>query len=253
MKNKNVRLILFFLLLILLTAAAFFLEDRTAKKKVPVFLERADIKQDAAVDITFSEEGIDSGDGTAVDGKTVLILSGGTYRLSGKSTDARILVMSKKQKVVLILDGLDLSYSSGSPLFICKSPLTVIKLEKGTVNRLSDTSDYDYSDRYSSKSRSEPSAVIYSRKDLVIQGKGTLILEGSYRDAISSLQSVGVFDCTLYLSSPRNGIRAAKTIRGDGCYIHTDCDGDPFLTDGGTEGEDILFTSCGIDKARTSG
>jgi hypothetical protein len=247
MRNRRVlAMILFFLVLAGLTAAAFFLEDRTpAPPGENEFLARQKVDRSRVTRILFSEDGIAvEGGGTAIDRKTVLILSGGTYELSGKSSDARVLVMCRKQKVTLILNGLDLSYRAGSPLFVYKSPLTVLELAEGTENRLSDPASYDYSDSYSSGRKSEPCSVIYSRKDLVIQGKGSLTLAGNYRDGIACLDSVGIFDCRLFISAPECGIRAGGTVCGESCRLEINCGQVSVLTADDPDGTRIRFTDC---------
>ncbi len=247
MRKRNISLAIFFLVLLCLTAAAFFLEDRSSYGTRREFLTRTQVKKDKVSEIVFSEDGISAGEGAAVDGNTVLILSGGTYRLTGTSSDAGIIVMCRKQWVTLILDGLDLASSSGSPLFIYKSPLTVISLAMGSVNRLCDSSTYDFSDRWSSGSRNEPSAVIYSKKDVVIQGNGSLTLEGRYRDGIASLQSMGIFDGSVTISAPSCGIRAAGTVCGEDCYLTVTSGSDAVMTENDPERQYIDFDDCVLD------
>ena len=249
MKNKRAfKLILFFLVLAAATAAAFFLEDRSgAPAKEMTFLTEQKTDRTAVTSVRFSEDGIAiDGNGAAADRNTVFILSGGTYELSGSCSDARVLVMSRKQKVTLVLNGLDLAYASGSPLFVYKSPLTVVELAEGTVNRLADAADYDFSDRYASGRKNEPCSVIYSRKDLVIQGEGSLILEGNYQDGISCLKSVGIFRCSLTVSAPGCGVRANRTVCGEHCSLTISCGEEGILAAADPTGTWVRLTDCDL-------
>ena len=68
----------------------------------------------------FSDSGINvSGSGMTVDGSVLTITKEGTYILSGKCTDGKIIVNSTAEsKIRIVLEGLALECKSGSPFVV---------------------------------------------------------------------------------------------------------------------------------------
>jgi hypothetical protein len=78
--------------------------------------------------------------------------------------------------VQLILAGTDITCSSSAPIYILSSDKTVIILETNTENKLT----------YTSSATTEPNAAIYSKDDLTIYGDGSLSIQSTYTDGITS-------------------------------------------------------------------
>lgn len=122
-----------------------------------------------------------AGDGVTVDGNTVTITAAGTYRLSGSLSDGQVAVAAGEEDVVrVILDGVDLASSTGSPFVITSANEVLLFLAQGGTNTLTDAAAYaDTGDE-------APNAALYSKEDLTIAGTGALTVKGNAADGIVS-------------------------------------------------------------------
>ncbi|GAA3292747.1 carbohydrate-binding domain-containing protein [Arthrobacter citreus] len=136
-----------------------------------------DTDQEIRVDL-----GSDStADGVSVNGETVTITAAGTYRLSGSHADGQVVVAAGEEDVVrVILDGVNLASSSGSPFVAASANEVILYLEEGTSNTLSDAG------AYADTADDAPNAALYSTVDLTIAGTGALNVTGNAFDGIVS-------------------------------------------------------------------
>lgn len=143
------------------------------------------------------------GDGCRIDGTTVTITDAGTYVLQGILNDGCVVVDTDKDSLVhLVLNGVTITNSSSAAVFIKKSLKTIISLENGTVNTLTDGEQYVYAD----ESEDKPSATLFSKSDLTINGSGMLIVNGNYNDAIQSKDSLRLLGGIYQITSADDGI-----------------------------------------------
>jgi hypothetical protein len=125
----------------------------------------------------------ESTDGATVIGSTVTITSSGTYSISGSLTDGQILVnTSDKGTVRLILNGVNISNATSSPIYISAAEKVILILADNTRNYVTDGASYVFANT----SESEPNATIFSKSDLTIYGNGFLTVKGNYNDGITS-------------------------------------------------------------------
>jgi hypothetical protein len=141
---------------------------------------------------------IDGDDGAVVEDNQILIRTTGTYVVNGTLNDGQIIVDAEDSgDVRLVLNGASINSSTSAPIYIKQADKTIISLEKNTENKLSDGSEYVFD----SDSTDEPSATIYSKDDLTINGSGSLTVNGNYNDAIKSNDDLkitgGTFDITV--------------------------------------------------------
>ncbi|HOZ60296.1 MAG TPA: carbohydrate-binding domain-containing protein, partial [Nakamurella multipartita] len=102
-----------------------------------------------------------------VSGGTVTITAAGTYRISGTLTDGQLVVDVPGDGVVtLILDGTDITSSTGSALLVSDAQSVVVQLAEGTQNTLSDASTYAQAS--TDTDTDTPNAALYSTADLTI-------------------------------------------------------------------------------------
>lgn len=143
------------------------------------------------------------GDGCKIEGTTVTITDAGTYVLQGTLDDGCVIVDTDKESVVrLVLNGVTITNSSSAAVFIKKSLKTIISLEDGTVNTLTDGKQYVYTN----EGEDEPSAALFSKSDLTINGTGTLIVNGNYNDAIRCKDSLRLLGGIYQITSADDGI-----------------------------------------------
>lgn len=175
-----------------------------------------------------------------IDGSTITIQKAGTYLLSGTLTDGNIIVDSDdKENVRLIFNGVEISNSTTTPLYIKNAEKTILTLVDGTENTLSDSENYTLDD----ESDNEPNGTIFSKDDLVINGLGSLTINANYNHGIQSkdllkiisgnidITSVGdaiigkdgviVKEAVINIESQEDGIKATKVEENKG-YIYLD-------------------------------
>ncbi|MCM1226553.1 MAG: carbohydrate-binding domain-containing protein [Clostridium sp.] len=164
--------------------------------------------------VTLSSSGITfSGTGAEVsaDSKTITISQPGVYTVKGEMEGGQIVVDVDKTAyadaaVELSLEGMSLTNTLTSPIYIASvDDKCTITAKSGTVNTISDgTAAYTNAD--------EDSGAIYSKDDLNFKGKGTLIVNGNYQDAIVSKNDIKIKNGTLKVTAVDDGIRGKDSV-----------------------------------------
>ena len=180
-------------------------------------------------------------DAVKVDGGTVTISAAGTYRLSGSLADGQVVVAAGEEDVVrIILDGVNLGSSTGSPFVVESANEAIIYLEDGTTNALQDAAGY------ADQGEDSPNAALYSMADLTIAGAGSLTVDGRYNDGIVSKDGLVLAAGDVTVDAADDGIRGKDyTVLLDGAYTVT-AGGDGVKSDNETdEGRGWLLVSGG--------
>lgn len=162
-----------------------------------------------------------------VSGSKVTITSAGTYNITGTLTDGQIIVKTEDEgNVRLILSGVNINCSSGSPLYISKAKKAIVILSNGTDNYMSDGTTYTLVN-------GEPGGTIFSNSYLSFSGEGSLTVTANYKDGISSDDGL-LFNCgKISVTSADDGIRGKDfvivrkgniTIKSKGDAIKSDND-----------------------------
>ncbi len=157
-----------------------------------------------------------TGDGIAVDGSKVTISSGGDYTVTGTLSNGQIVV-DTEDEVLLRLSGVNITCTSGSPIFFLNSKKSSVVLTEGTVNTLTDGDSYD----------DDSKAALFSNDTLEISGTGQLIVKGNYKHAIASDDDIIIGDGNYTLDAKSDGIHANDriTINGGNITISAKSDG----------------------------
>ncbi|UJV46743.1 hypothetical protein CVT30_21960 [Streptomyces sp. AMCC400023] len=163
------------------------------------------------------------GKGVDVDGSTVTITAGGTYLLSGSLDDGQIVITAPEATVKLVLDGADISSSSGSAVAATEVERLVVVLADGSENKLSDTDSY--------AEDAEANAALYSAGDLTIGGSGSLTVEGNGNDAITGKDGLLVEGGTLTVEAADDGIRGKDYLVVNGGSVTVTAKGDGLKSD----------------------
>lgn len=155
-----------------------------------------DIK--SASRINFTGDKISAEDKSIIIKKsTAIITKAGTYHLSGVLNDGNIIVdVSSDEIVKLVLDEVDISSSITAPIFVKNSKKTIIITLEGSKNSLSDTTN---------SKENKLSAVIFSKDDLSIYGKGLLNITANYKDGIKSNDGL-ILNANINIVSQDDGI-----------------------------------------------
>lgn len=177
--------------------------------------------------IKLSEKSLSvSGGGAKSENGTVIITDGGTYIVTGEITDGRIIVNAPGKEVILVLENASMGCSYGSPIYIYKSQQTTIYLSDGTTNTLTDGSEYTFNDSFSSSVDEEPNACLYSKSDLVIAGKGQLVVNANYNNGITSKDTLIIETSTITVTAKHHGINGKDCCVVKDANIKIDSGGD---------------------------
>ncbi len=189
--------------------------------------DESDFESSEETVINLSDENTTvNGKNVKVDGSNIYITGEGTYRITGTLSNGRIIVNAPKLNVKIILDNANITCSYSSPLFVYKSAKTYIYLEDGSTNTLTDGENYSYLDDYSSEEDEEPNAALYSKSDLVIAGKGKLIVKANNNNAITSKDTLYIKDATIQVDAKNHGINGKDNCTIENAEITITSDGD---------------------------
>lgn len=181
----------------------------------------------SCVTITLSGIGAKTtGSGVDIDGSIVTITKGGTYTLSGTLSDGQVIVNAKGEDVTLILNGVDITCSYGSPLYIYKSESSKLLLAASTDNTLTDGSEYTFADSLSSATDEEPNACLYSKSDLVISGGGTLTVNANYQNGVTGKDTLTIENTKIAVNAVNHGINGKDSLTITNATINVVSGGD---------------------------
>ncbi len=153
------------------------------------------------------------GDGAEFLDGIVTISSEGTYLLSGTLEDGQVIVnVDKFEKVKLILNGVDITSTKASALYIASADKAIITLVSNTVNTFTDAEIYESEDT--------GNACIYSSDDLTINGEGTLIVNGNYNNGIGCKNDLTIIDGNYDVTAVNNAIKGnGSVVIIDGTFL----------------------------------
>ena len=162
-----------------------------------------------ATTIDFTNDGVKiSGNGASADGTVVYITGDGTYVLAGECANGQIVVeLDKADKAQLVLMGLNLTCLDSAPLYVVSADKVSLTLAEGTLNTFSDGTAYN-SNAFDKK----PTACIYSRDDLTINGKGELVVNANVNNGIGTSNDLKIVSGTVTVNAANNGLKGNDSI-----------------------------------------
>ncbi|KRE46025.1 hypothetical protein ASG92_11350 [Arthrobacter sp. Soil736] len=195
-----------------------------------------DLTWDAATEVAVTlKDGVstvaDSASGAVtVDGDTVTIKAAGTYRLSGTLSDGKVVIAAGEEDVVrVILDGVTLASSTGSPFVVQSANEAILFLDDGSTNSLKDAATY------TDQGTDAPTAALYSMADLTVAGTGSLAVNGQHNDGIVSKDGLVLAAGNVTVQAADDGIKGKDyAVLLDGAYQVT-AGGDGFKSDNDTD------------------
>ena len=142
---------------------------------------------------------------TVSDGETVTIKTGGVYVIKGTASNAQILVTaSDDDKVQLVLDGVSITNES-IPCIYVKNADKVFVTTTESENTLSVTGTF------TADGDTNTDAVIFSRDDLTLNGKGILNIS-STDNGISSKDDLKITGGTINIACTSDALEANDSI-----------------------------------------
>jgi hypothetical protein len=123
--------------------------------------------------------------------ENILINEGGTYTLTG-SLEHSVIIDAENQDVILVFNGVTIKSDQTAAIVGKNQKTLTIQLEDKTTNTLSDGGNSEYD------------ACIYSASDLIIEGNGTLIVDGCQNEG----EGIATEDANITIHSGNIQIRA---------------------------------------------
>lgn len=172
-------------------------------------------------------------DGAGAEAKdsTITITSAGTYAVSGILDDGQIVIDVKDEGTVrLVLNGAEIHNSSTSPIYVEEAGKTIITLQEGTENLVSDGATYVYPDAAADESSDEPNSAIFSKDDLTINGTGKLVVQGNYNNGITSKDKLKITGGTLEIHAVDDGLMGRDLVAVQEGELTIEAGGDAIKT-----------------------
>lgn len=151
--------------------------------------------------------------GVYISGNIITITKEGTYMLSGALSEGQIIVDADSAKVQLVLDNADITCASSAAIYVKNAEKTFITLAEGSENILMNTAEYEAIDD------NNIDAVIFSKDDLTLNGKGTLTINSEYGHGIVSKDDLKLVGGTYNITAENHAISGKDSVRiADGTY-----------------------------------
>ncbi|GAF08336.1 carbohydrate-binding domain-containing protein [Paenibacillus pini] len=193
-----------------------------------------DAEKSTSITLSGAGANVVKGSGAKVDGSVITISSAGTYVLSGKLSDGSIVIDAGDDDIVhLVLNGAQIQSSTSSAIHVKGAGKTVLTLSEGTENVISDGKTYTGQE----SAKDGPTAAIYSKDDLTINGTGKLSVQGNFKDGITSKDDLKIVSGTLNITAADDGIvgRDLTAVKEGNITIQAGGDGIKSTNDSGTD------------------
>lgn len=145
--------------------------------------------------------------GVSISGNIITITKEGTYVLSGALSEGQIVVDADSAKVQLVLDNADITCASSAAIYIKNADKTFITLAEGSENILMNTAEYEAIDD------NNIDAVIFSKDDLTLNGKGTLTINSEYGHGIVSKDDLKLVGGTYNITAENHALSGKDSVR----------------------------------------
>ena len=145
--------------------------------------------------------------GVSISGNIITITKEGTYVFSGALSEGQIVVDADSAKVQLVLDNADITCASSAAIYIKNADKTFITLAEGSENILMNTAEYEAIDD------NNIDAVIFSKDDLTLNGKGTLTINSEYGHGIVSKDDLKLVSGTCNITAKNHALSGKDSVR----------------------------------------
>ncbi len=172
------------------------------------------------------------GTGATVTDSKVTVTKAGMYVISGKLDNGQIIVdVQDKGTVKLVLNGTEINSVDNAAIYVKAAGKTIISLQEGTENIINDGTKYVFAD----DTTDEPSAAIYSKDDLTINGTGKLTVHGNYMDGITSKDDLKITGGDIKVYSADDGLMGKDIVAVKAGTIAVEAGGDGIKASNDTE------------------
>ncbi len=178
---------------------------------------------DSASKVVCSGDAVDiNGSGVSAKGEIVTISSSGEYVFSGELSGSIVVDAGKDDDIQLIFDDISIASEKTAAVNVKKAGKVVLTLAEGSRNIVTDTESYNYDDA----AKEEPSAAVFSKSDLTINGEGSLAVDAKFNDGITSKDVLRITGGEITVSSQDDGIIGRDAILVSGGAFNISAGGD---------------------------
>ena len=144
---------------------------------------------------------------TMEDGQTISITTEGVYVLSGTAANCTVKIEADKEaKIQLVLGGVTITNDDFPAIYVVSADKVFITTAANTTNTLSVTGTFQ------ADGETNTDAVIFSKEDLVLNGKGTLTVTSAKGNGITSKDDLKITGGTLNVTSALDALEANDSI-----------------------------------------
>ena len=144
---------------------------------------------------------------TVKDGATVTITEEGVYVLSGEAANCTVKIEADKEaKIQLVLNGVTITNDDFPAIYVVSADKVFVTTTEGSENTLSVTGTFQ------ADGETNTDAVIFSKEDLVLNGKGTLTVTSAKGNGITSKDDLKITGGTLNVTSALDALEANDSI-----------------------------------------
>ena len=141
------------------------------------------------------------------DGATIEISEAGVYVLSGTAANCTVKITADKEaKIQLVLDGVSITNDNFPAIYVVSADKVFVTTTEGSENTLSVTG------AFKADGETNTDAVIFSKEDLVLNGKGTLSIVSAQGNGITAKDDLKITGGTLNVTSALDGLEANDSI-----------------------------------------
>lgn len=197
---------------------------------------------DEAIDYNITFEGsnyfADRGGAVATDGKSLVIIKSGVYRLSGNYEGQLQVSVADTEHVTLILDEMNITCSDSAALYVKNAGCVYVEVPEGKTSTLTDAATYVYS----IPGENKPNACIYAADDITFRGLGTLVVNGNYNNGIGCNNNISIHSGNITVTAINNGVKGdgSVTLAGSAKLDIRNAE-DGIKSDGINAGEGIIL------------
>ncbi|MBB3112834.1 hypothetical protein FHS18_004936 [Paenibacillus phyllosphaerae] len=189
--------------------------------------------QDSSTMIALSASGASvTGEGAKAESGVVTISAAGTYVVSGTIADGQLVInVTEDDDVHVVLNGAQITNNDGPAIQVIEAGKVIVTLQEGTDNALTDGATY------SDTSDEAPTATLYSKGDLTINGAGKLTVQGNANDGITSKDDLKIMSGTIVVKAADDGIVGKDLLAVKDGTITVDAGGDAMKTTNDTDAD----------------
>ena len=172
--------------------------------------EEISVPEASSISVTevTSDFAIETSDGEYTKtGNVYKITTAGTYTLSGNLTGQVLIEAGEDDEVVLVLNGVTITYGTDSPIKAVSAGKVEISAKSGTGNAITDSRSAKTTD-----TTTLGEGAIYAKTDLKLKGTGTLVVTGNYNNAVHSTKDLTIQKLTLKATGYNNGLKGNNSV-----------------------------------------